>query len=288
MALPDAEVGASDGFWTGSPPPYCIGADAVFDSLRDRMLVFGGRYSGPGAMILSLSLAGAPHWSFLTASLEPPPFGRYTTFYDPAADRVLAVDDGYSTWSLSLGGSPQWSHVTTIGAPPSRRFSGSLAFDWRGRRLILFGGAHDTTYLADVWALDLSGAPTWKRMDPEGAGPIPREGARAVYDPIGDRVVILGGYAGSWRHSFPSREAWALELSSVPRWVPIDSMQNATDNQKAAVGGMVLLAWVAGAGTWLLFVYLRPLLWRLIAFPGVLAVVTVLGTMGVVGGLRGN
>ncbi|MDP9329177.1 MAG: hypothetical protein M3P11_00790 [Actinomycetota bacterium] len=79
-----------------------------------------------------------------------------------------------------------------------------------------------------------------------------------------------------------------VEVIIASGWVSLDAMQNATDDQKAAVGGMVLLAWVAGAGTWLLFVYLRPLLWRLIAFPGALAVVTVLGTMGVVGGLRGN
>jgi hypothetical protein len=79
-----------------------------------------------------------------------------------------------------------------------------------------------------------------------------------------------------------------VEVIIASSWVSIDAMQNATNDQKAAVGGMVLLAWVAGAGTWMLFVYLRPLIWRLIAFPGVLAVVTVLGTMGVVSGLRGT
>jgi hypothetical protein len=79
-----------------------------------------------------------------------------------------------------------------------------------------------------------------------------------------------------------------VEVIVASSWVSIDTMQNATDDQKAAVGGMVLLAWVAGVGTWMLFVYVRPLMWRLVAFPGVLAVVTVLGSMGVVSGLRGN
>jgi hypothetical protein len=78
-----------------------------------------------------------------------------------------------------------------------------------------------------------------------------------------------------------------MEVIIASGWVSLDAMQNATPDQKAAVGAMVLLAWVAGAGTWMLFVYLRPLVWRLIAFPGVLTVVTILGAMGVVSGLRG-
>ena len=78
-----------------------------------------------------------------------------------------------------------------------------------------------------------------------------------------------------------------LEVLFASGWIPITQMQTATDDQKATVGGMVLLAWVAGLLTWMLFVYLRPLVWRLIAFPGVLSLVTILGTLAVVNGFRG-
>jgi hypothetical protein len=79
--------------------------------------------------------------------------------------------------------------------------------------MIVFGGA-DNDYMGDVWALSLSGNPTWTRLFPSGGPPGPRGFHSAIYDPVGDRMIVYGGA----NHLEVLRDAWAPVLSGAPVW----------------------------------------------------------------------
>jgi hypothetical protein len=63
-------------------------------------------------------------------------------------------------------------------------------------RLITMGGMSQTLQ-GGVWALTLSGTPTWTSLNPSGSGPGPIRWHSAIYDPMGDRVIVFGGGTGS-------------------------------------------------------------------------------------------
>src|SRR5262252_7578788 len=83
------------------------GASAIYDPVRDRLLVFGGydpngsAADGPGAVYqLDFSVSPAA-WSVLTASGTAPPNRVYhTAVYDPSRDRLVIF--GGSTFGGTL------------------------------------------------------------------------------------------------------------------------------------------------------------------------------------------
>src|SRR5437762_8982329 len=84
----------------GTPPPPRVGHLAVYDPVRDRMLVFGGERS-------------------------------------PAPQTIVALND---VWELTLGGTPTWTQLLPSGAPPSPRWLVAGAYDSGADRLLVFGG----------------------------------------------------------------------------------------------------------------------------------------------------
>src|SRR5262249_33600609 len=147
----------------------------IYDPLRDRMIVFGGNTNIPVG--------------------------------DPELNDV---------WALSLSAGT-WSALFPTGTPPHGRRDHTAIYDPVRGRMIVFGGyyydgiGHD---LNDVWALNLSGAPSWSRLFPSGIQPTPVEGATAVYDPLRDRMLAFGGDAQGGL----SNDTWALSLQGGPTW----------------------------------------------------------------------
>ena len=105
----------------GVPPSGRNASAAVYDSVRDRILVFGG-YDGTARNDLwSLDLSGTPAWTQIAAAGTPPsPRWGHVAIYDPVRDRMLVhggtaafggpgIDD---LWELSLAGTPTWTQLT--------------------------------------------------------------------------------------------------------------------------------------------------------------------------------
>jgi catechol 2,3-dioxygenase-like lactoylglutathione lyase family enzyme len=80
-------------------------------------------------------------------------------------------------------------------------------------RVVVIGG-DGGTFLNDVWALNLAGGPTWEKLEPKGAPPTGRREHSAIYDPIGDRVIVYGGFDGVRRG-----DVWSLKLDGTPEWM---------------------------------------------------------------------
>ena len=201
----------------GTPPAQSASCSAIFDPVRDRMVLFGGGYSNE---VWILPFGGAQDWTKLTPS-GVPPRGRWeqTAVYDAARDRMLVcggiTNDSPSAYDsvsvLDFGPTPAWSTLSVTGTGPGSFWMFASAYDSVHDRLLILPG--DRT----VWALSLSGNPAWSSLTTSGA-PHERMGHVAVYDPIDDRVILSGGVSRADYLDYLRTDTWSLSLASSPTW----------------------------------------------------------------------
>jgi hypothetical protein len=208
--------------WATSSPtglgPGLYDHTAIYDSAGDRMVLFAGSGELPTKVLACLSLAGSMAWVDL-APVGVPPFERsnHAAAYDPARDRMIVFGGAASTvlqdlWSLQMVGLV-WTKLNPSGQLPPARGGHLMIHDPVRDRMLVFGGIDDVNDLfSDVWALNLA-SPSWTKINPQGQDPPAREWTAGVYDPVGDRVVLFGGFDG-----IPLGDVWALSLSGTPSW----------------------------------------------------------------------
>jgi len=206
---------------TSGRPGYGSGAAAVYDPVASRAVVFWGQ---PAGYTETLTLSGGPTWRTLVGSGGTPGV-RYghTALYDPLRDRLLFFGgveiqpylSAYrgDTWALSLPGNPTWSLLAAPGSGPVSRAWHAAVYDGRRDRMIVIGGSDGDSLLDDVWAFSFAEPVAWMRLTPSGATPSARFRHTAVYDPVGDRVVLFGGNDGERRN-----DVWMLSPADPPAW----------------------------------------------------------------------
>jgi len=213
---------------SGSPPIGREGHSAIYDPVRRRMIVYGGYYGYFLNSASSFSEDGI--WSDLFPPGEVPPArAGHTAIYDPGGDRMVVFGGeqpgpcescdshiGNDTWALSLTDPPTWSRLgppAQVRAPTGRSFHTAI-YDPRRGRMLTFGGQDGYSYYNEVWALTLGDSVAWSPVFTQGVPPSARIGHSAIYDPVGDRMIVFGGedYAGR------TNDCWALTLSDPPTW----------------------------------------------------------------------
>ena len=208
----------------GMLPSARYGQTAIYDPVRDRMVVFGGRDEfGARKDVWALSLAVVPSWTALAPSGSPPST-RYghAAIYDPVRDRMV-VFGGYDpengtrndTWALSLSGSPAWSALAHSVHLPSARHGHTAIYDRPRDRMVVFGGFYADFSRNDAWALSLSGSPAWSALAPGASLPSTRYAHTAIYDSLRARMVVFGGHDVD---KGARNDPWALSLSGSPKW----------------------------------------------------------------------
>jgi hypothetical protein len=197
---------------SGTPPTGRLAGVSAYDLLRQRFVGFGGVVGLPVDTWV-LDLSGEPEWSMVETDGDSPPGGYgMTSIYDPVRDRMVVFggstsEDYYGThndtWELSLRPArPRWRKLDPQGPLPLARRSLTSIFDPLRYRMIVFGGWDgnpDTdAFLNDTWALSLSPLVSmqWTELSPEGVIPTVRDAMTAAYDPLGDRMVVYGGWSG--------------------------------------------------------------------------------------------
>lgn len=188
---------------TGGPPPARWNHVAVMDTLRNRVLVHGGRNEdGLLGDLWALELGDTVCWRAISALGDAPSpreghvgvidLGRDVLLIHGGADGALCDD----LYMLSLDEPSQWWRVTAGGDKPAPRRDHTLVQDVPRQRMILFGGDGQAGPLDDVWQLGLPGVPQWVRLLPDGVSPGPRRGHAAVFDWNLHRMVVFGGDNG--------------------------------------------------------------------------------------------
>ena len=103
-----------------------------------------------------------------------------------------------------------WENITpTQGeAPEARRYGGAI-YDPVERRVIIFGGTGNSGLLNDLWAFNVR-TNSWKKLEPRGTPPSPRAGFDAVYDPVGQQMVVWAGQGAGF-----FSDTWTLNLRTL-------------------------------------------------------------------------
>lgn len=185
-----------------------------------------------GSPVPAVAASFTGSWSSLDPSgVAPSIRAGHSATLDPVRHRMLVFGGvSYDTsahyfdelWELTLGATPMWNQLTPLGIAPPPRISHTAVYDPVNDRMIVYGGwgfDNGGQRLGDLWALSLSGTPTWSEITPTGEVPAPRSGHSAIVDPVRDRMVVFGG--GKAVEGSPGQltnELWELTLAGVPTW----------------------------------------------------------------------
>jgi len=200
----------------GTPPSPRARASAIYDPVRDRMILYGGVTPGPVVVgeVWELTLSGTPTWTQLSPVGGPPVVRQaHSAVYDPVTDAMVVfgglnlVNHQNDVWRLSLAAPMTWTDITPTapGDKPGTRYGHFAALDPVQHRMYVFGGDPPD---AQTWRLELNGTPVWS-VEPT-SGPSSRHYMSAIYDAARHRGVMFGGNNGATYLN----EAWALNFSA--------------------------------------------------------------------------
>ena len=248
-----------DGTSCGAPPTARRAAQAIYDPVGRRLLVFGGLDTQYRNDMWELALDGSPAWRRLaTTGSQPAPRGGHSLVVDRGRRRAwlfggtTSGPDLGDTWMFDLTTSA-WTQVATDGSPAPR--SGAvLVHDSASDRLVLHGGWESTPnrYPRDTWTLeDLDGTPTWAPAQIGSEAPQRRYFGVGTYDRRTRRLLAFGGGVGATA----LKDVAALDLhgeqltwSALAPRTPLTARDQVTVGLSAR-GGRLLAFGGFGSGT---------------------------------------
>jgi hypothetical protein len=116
-------------------------------------------------------------------------------------------------WELRLDSLQVWSHLTPATVfPPG--FDPSLPMIWDEGNAQVLADVQASGEVV-VWGMTPDPVPAWAQLAPINAGPDPKAGASAIYDPIRRRMLVFGGVP---LNGPAYTDLWALWLDSGPMW----------------------------------------------------------------------
>lgn len=179
-----------------SSMPGRWGHRMVRDTLRNRIVTFGGRSPGVNTPANDTFFWNGTGWLPIISPTVPPPRHLYGMSYDQRRDRIVlfggrgSLSSPNDTWEFD---GAVWRRIDTPQAPVSRQEM-VMEYDVARGSTVLFGGLAIATgaVLGDTWEFD--GA-VWLPVKPDNS-PSPRYRAAASYDPRRQRIVLYGGFDG--------------------------------------------------------------------------------------------
>jgi hypothetical protein len=210
-------------------PPALAYASAVYDSDNQTVVLFGG-VTTDGSVSADTWVWDGSTWADYPASqIQAPPARQEAAMgFDPTLHQLILFGgqgaDGRllaDTWAWN--GASWYQQPTGPADAPTPRQGAAMAYDGEGH-LILFGGFAGTGSLAsgsqessavtrdDTWLWTSSGWQQTAAGTLGPAGPSPRGGAAAAFDPTEGRVILFGG------ESAPPSSAAARLLGDTWAW----------------------------------------------------------------------
>lgn len=183
-----------DGAWTllspRTVPPARASHAMAFDSLRSRIVMFGG---GAATSVLADTWEwNGADWIQRSPSQGPSPRWAHAMAYDHANQRTIlfgghdATGPTDETWSWD---GSSWTRLAPALRPPAR-YLHAMAYDSKRQRVLLYGGADRVKKLfTDTWEFD--GA-NWVQVSPaQSPGGIYEHAM--TWDSDRQRIVMFGG-----------------------------------------------------------------------------------------------
>jgi hypothetical protein len=223
---------------TGGPGTPLANHSAIFDALGNRMIVFGGfddlfnPYNDVWSLDLSSASVTSGSWNLETTGGVTAPFrGGHTAIYDSANRRMIVfggqnplLEYQNDVYVLKLS-DLTWSSPTVQGTPPAKRGYHTAVYDPALQRMVVYAGTNGGTFdLDDVYVLSLpaTGPLVWS-SPAVGARPVHRSQHSAIYDSIGDRMLIFGGEDQDFLldGSSLSNETWEYSAGSPTGWTSL-------------------------------------------------------------------
>jgi len=200
------EWDGAGGIWTdrtpiGAKPSARQGFAITYDSVRGRVVLFGG-YDGSYRQDIWEWDGAAGTWTERTAAGTKPSSRCGGLAYDSARQRVVLFGgyDGSSrkqdTWEWD-GAAGTWTERTLSGTKPSARSSHAMTYDSTRGKVVMFGGSPEGSTVNDTWEWD-GNLGTWTDRTQSGTKPSVRISHTMVFDGVRSRVVLFGGYDGSY------------------------------------------------------------------------------------------
>lgn len=178
------------------PLPRGNGVLLVFDSCREKTVMFGGRDSR-GMSTATWEYDGSD-WTQVSTTERPPGRGLSAMVFDPVHCRVVLFGGGDNgkafndTWEYD---GTDWVKAAPDKSP-SGRWGHAMAFNPVTNHVILFGGYTGNTQSKDTWSYD---GDTWERITTTFS-PSAREQHGMVFDGVNGQVLVINGYGsdGNW------------------------------------------------------------------------------------------
>jgi len=189
-----SEIYASESNWFLTYPPQApsprIYHDMVYDSARDRVVLFGGSV-GQEYSNETWEYNGST-WNRIECQDAPSPRGGHKLVFDSARGRVVLFggrqEKQFSNETWEYDGF-DWIKISTKDAPSARAVHG-MAFDSCRGVTVLFGGYSGMNGRNDeTWEYD---GFNWELKSPPMSPP-PREDFAMTFDSSRNLVVIYGG-----------------------------------------------------------------------------------------------
>ncbi len=171
--------------------PPLTGHAMATDTVRGRVVLFGGGYSGSAAIDDTWEWDGST-WTYRSVATRPSPRSGPAMAFDSVRGRTVLFGGRSRTGILAdtwEWDGTAWTQLAPGASPPPRQGHG-MVFDSARNRIVLFGGYSGSAgiYLSDTWEWD--GA-TWTQVFP-AQSPSPRETPLA-FDAARSRTVLFGG-----------------------------------------------------------------------------------------------
>jgi hypothetical protein len=191
----------------GPTPVWRNWAATAYDSERDVLVIYSGLQDRK-------SLTDTWEWDgrkwTLYSGDGPGALEGALMAYDPVRGEMVLF--GGSTPDLEIHGDTwawdgkSWRQLSDTG--PAARFPGGMVYDAARQEVLLYSGhfasvSGDFVNYDDLWNWD--GA-AWRESTPEGATPGHRTHAGLVYDPVTERVLLIGSGSGTFL-----KDVWAWD-----------------------------------------------------------------------------
>ena len=157
--------------WTNMNPGYYpqlrYGHAMTYDSQSDRIILFGGWYTGSYLSDIWAYNFNINLWTNMKPNVEPAGRYQHAMAYDSESKVVIMAEGSTAggrsneVWAYNYS-STLWVYLN----PPLRGRAGhTMSYDWKNRLMVMAGGYNESLMLDDTWGYD-AGINMWRYLAP--------------------------------------------------------------------------------------------------------------------------